>query len=555
MKKLCYILPSYSENSHEHFYTVLRLLQEIGKYVEIALVIEKASTIPRLDNVKTVIVQRYGFSKNKILRLMEMAFITARLQMKNFKKFYIRTSDTATVPVCLVTKLLGGEVYFWRSGQGKESIPGWSVNWKVIRNKLQIELMFKTALRLTNWFVTGPESMGTYFIKEWGVDSRKVLILYNDVDTSRFKRPHDTQDIAALKHHTGIPDNAKIVLMVHNMSPVRRTTMYLPKAIVDTIAQRQDVYFVLVGGGSEKPFVQEKVAQCGVNSYVSIVGSVPNREIDKYYAIADIFIMPSYVEGFPRVLIEAMASGLAFVATDSGGVMDIVTEAQKQFVVPRDDPEAFSNAIKSLLADDHLRQRLGMENQIHVQKYAVENVAMMYIDKIFPINICSIDKMPVRIISELVDIDAGCIAEKSTAYSHEHWSHANFTKELPQKKLYSQVATDDGKVVGFWIVSKTDQYTLHTHRVAVRKAYRRRGLAKKMFDAIVSKATKDGFKQMTLTLAIVNTEAMAFYKQMGFTPLQGGELDDFIIKKGHNATNRQNYIEQPSEHMVKTFVC
>lgn len=543
-KKLCYILPKYDENIDEHYFHILRLLEEIGRYIEVSLIIERSSGTPQVKNVTHIFPQRFGNS-NKLLRSLEIMYLALRLRLNGYNKFFIRTSQTAAIPISLATRCTGGEVYLWRSGQGKEMIPRWSLNKEVIKEKLFSEFTFKLALKLVDHFVTGPESMAEYFTREWTVNPEKIVILYNDVDTKRFSG--DTDGLAAyhLRNDLSISSHKKIILMVHKLSPIRKTLKYLPKVISDVTDRMDDVLFLLVGGGTERPELERQIVSRGLQNHVIMTGSLPNKDIQKYYACADVFIMPSYVEGFPRVIIEAMASELPFVSTDAGGVRDLVTDEQQRFVVPKEDVDLFSERLLELLKDDNLRSRLGRGNREHVKKYSVENVAQMYIDRIFPICVYPLRGYLKRFARQLVELDEYYAREMGNAYSHQGWDVEHFEKRLQGKEEYSRLAIDsDRKVAGFWIVSLSDEKSLHTHRIAVSTEYQGRGLAKRMFDEIAEKARRDGIGEMTISVAVSNTRGIMFYKKLGFKCLEGESLLSFMHKKSRPGKSLGDCIEE-----------
>lgn len=542
-EKICYILPKYDENMNEHYFHILRLLEEIGKYIDVSLIIEKSSGIPRITNVREIYPQRFGYS-SKLLRLIEMMYLTVKMRQKGYGKFFVRTSQTAAIPISLVTKILGGEVYLWRSGQGKEMLPKWSFNKGIIKDKLFNELAFKAAIKLVDRFVTGPESMAGYFEREWNVNPDKIIILYNDVDITRFDCLDDSLRRGRLKERLDLPLNKKIILMVHRLSHIRKTLNYLPKAIIDATNKFDDVFFLLVGDGTERAELERQILNSGVNDHVMMTGSLPNRIIHEYYSIADVFIMPSYCEGFPRVIIEAMASGIPFVATDAGGMLDLATDGQKRFVVPKNDVNAFSAGLLELIADADLRVRLGKENREHVKKYSVENVANMYIEKLFPVSILPLEGNSNKYIKKLVELDRYYIKEMGDAYSHQAWGYQHFSKELPGKKEYSRIAVNGKKdIAGFWIVSLTDEKSLHTHRVAVAKGYRGRRLAQRMFDEIATQARVNGISEMTVGVSASNEEAIKLYTNLGFHRLGNEFLSSFLEKKRRSATLYGDCIE------------
>ena len=140
---------------------------------------------------------------------------------------------------------------------------------------------------------------------------------------------------------------------------------------------------IVIGGGSEKEALEKEVKAKKLDDILSIMGEKPNALIQKYYQIAEIFINPTFTEGFPRVLIEAMASGLPIVTTDAGGIKDILGAKQREYMVDVRDRDGFAEKLRQLMADSGARDALKEENLHRVKRYSTENVAKMYIQKIF----------------------------------------------------------------------------------------------------------------------------------------------------------------------------
>ncbi len=115
MKKLIYILNHYASNQASHFYHILHLLEEIASNgVEIALVIEKADELPRLNHDRIQIIAQKEIHPLK--RMVELFGILKRLNARGFKKIFIRISQNAALPAIAVSRLYGSEVYYWQSG-------------------------------------------------------------------------------------------------------------------------------------------------------------------------------------------------------------------------------------------------------------------------------------------------------------------------------------------------------------------------------------------------------------------------------------------------------
>lgn len=385
-KKLIYILNHYSTNSASHFFHVLNLLEVMAnKNVEVVLVIEKCDDILQINNPNIIVIPQQ--QKIKWLRPFELAKIILNLHSQGYTHIFIRITWVAAVIAILVSFFTQQKTFYWLSGQG-----GFEAYQKMPFSFDKIKLFFTSRLpfffikRYVYRFVTGPESMKDYFVQEGKVAVEKITILYNDIDLNRFKVLSIAQK-EDLKLKLGVPSDKKIIFFAHRFSPVRKTMYYIPYVFEKFFAGMDNEYLiVMAGSGPEEKEVQEAVKESSFAKQIILLGNIPNAVIQEYYQIADVFINPTYAEGFPRVLIEAMASGLPVVTTDAGGIRDIVGKSQSEYMVPKEGREAFAQKLVQLAQSESIRKSLSTENLHTVQRFSTEAVADMYINAIFEIN-------------------------------------------------------------------------------------------------------------------------------------------------------------------------
>ena len=115
----------------------------------------------------------------------------------------------------------------------------------------------------------------------------------------------------------------------------------------------------LVGEGGERHALQKLANQLGVGDRVLMPGVVSREEMPDWYRACDVFVLSSLAEGGPYVVLEAMASGRAVVATRVGRVPEMIVNGETGLIVEPGSSEALSTAMTGLLSDDHLRHRLG----------------------------------------------------------------------------------------------------------------------------------------------------------------------------------------------------
>ena len=133
---------------------------------------------------------------------------------------------------------------------------------------------------------------------------------------------------------------------------------------------------VVVGKGPLLPKLVKRVDELKLQKHVEVKGPVPKDEVLPYYLSASVFVIPSYHEGLPTVLLEAMACGDAVVATDVRGNSDVVVSGKTGLLVPKKEPIALANAIICLLENPDIRERLAKNaRKLIEEKFTWEKVA------------------------------------------------------------------------------------------------------------------------------------------------------------------------------------
>ena len=163
----------------------------------------------------------------------------------------------------------------------------------------------------------------------------------------------------------GTPGHAPIRLLTVSRIDPRKGLRHLPPALADLVQRGHDVRLTIVGptvgtlGEEERDRVRASASELGIANRVSFAGP---RTLPQVLAIArehDLFVLPTLPgEGVPRVLTEAMASGLPIVVSDVAGVPTLVQHEVNGLLVPPADPPAIAAAVDRLIRDSELRRRL-----------------------------------------------------------------------------------------------------------------------------------------------------------------------------------------------------
>jgi len=202
----------------------------------------------------------------------------------------------------------------------------------------------KQALKSADRIIAVSDATRRYVLS-LGADAGKTSVLRNGVDIDRFKPSSAAR--ASVRRKLGIPDDAVVVLTVRRLVYKNGIDTLIESARI-AVEQNPNLVFLAVGTGPDRDAVQTKIQQLGISDRFRLAGFVSDADLPAYYNAADLFVLPSKSgEGLPLVALEAMSTGLPVVATNVGGIREIMTEGYGK-LVPADAPEDMAKAILTL---------------------------------------------------------------------------------------------------------------------------------------------------------------------------------------------------------------
>ncbi|MCI0370923.1 MAG: glycosyltransferase [candidate division NC10 bacterium] len=210
-------------------------------------------------------------------------------------------------------------------------------------------LLDRLLARLARAVIVNSKAVGRRL--DWAPPS-KVRCIYNGVDFGRFspRRPPPT-----LRASLGLPEDAPVVGSVGRFVPYKGYAHLLEAARLVEAAV-PGVHWVLVGDGELRGELEEQRRRLGLEGQIHFPGW--REDVPDLLALCNLFVLPSLGEHFGRVLIEAMAMARAVVATDAGGVPEIVLHDETGLLVPPAQPKALAEAVLALLEDPGRAARL-----------------------------------------------------------------------------------------------------------------------------------------------------------------------------------------------------
>jgi glycosyltransferase involved in cell wall biosynthesis len=178
-----------------------------------------------------------------------------------------------------------------------------------------------------------------------GVARDRIDVVPNGIDRSAF-RPRDR---AEARQALGLPANGSMVLYVGHVTE-EKGAFDLVRAFISAGPRLENARLVVVGDGTGLAACRELAREHG--QLISFVGAQPHAKIASWLAACDVLALPSWNEGMPNVVLEALASGRRVVATRVGGIPEVVTDQLGILVPPRDVP-ALSRALETALGTSY----------------------------------------------------------------------------------------------------------------------------------------------------------------------------------------------------------
>jgi glycosyltransferase involved in cell wall biosynthesis len=145
----------------------------------------------------------------------------------------------------------------------------------------------------------------------------------------------------------------------------------------------EDIELLIVGDGTEKHKLYQLSQLLGIDNRVHMLGEVSEEMKFQYLYVSDLYVLSSLHEGFGIVLQEAMQVGLPIVSTNHGGQVDLIEQNVNGLLVNTCDAESLSNAIKKVLSDNDLAQRMSINNKNALTKYNIKNIIKQYLDLLY----------------------------------------------------------------------------------------------------------------------------------------------------------------------------
>jgi glycosyltransferase involved in cell wall biosynthesis len=243
----------------------------------------------------------------------------------------------------------------------------WSYSGEPLRRMIDRHVIGRYATR----FVTVSESNRRRMIELEGIPADKVLVLPTAYIPHRVTQPTD------IRAELGLPADTRVIGVAARLR-VEKAHEVMITAVAEIVTRFPDAHLVIAGDGPRRQALEAQVASMGLTGNVHFLGE--RRDVTRILETVDVGALSSDWEGMPLFVLECMATGTPVVATNVGGLPEVVQHGRTGLLVPPRDPAALATAICELLADSGRGQALAAAAGQGVAGFTIDAVALRFAD-------------------------------------------------------------------------------------------------------------------------------------------------------------------------------
>ncbi len=168
------------------------------------------------------------------------------------------------------------------------------------------------------------------------------------------------------RYSNAVRPPGKMLMFVGRLAAVKGVAVLL-RAIAELTPRHPDLHLTLIGEGTEQESLEELAQELGITEQITFAGPKTQSEVAEALAASDVFVLPSFAEGVPVVLMEAMASRQPVITTRIAGIPELVEDGVNGRLVPPGNISALAEAIEELLSAPDIRTKMGQSGRSKVE--------------------------------------------------------------------------------------------------------------------------------------------------------------------------------------------
>ncbi len=202
------------------------------------------------------------------------------------------------------------------------------------------------------------------------------------MDIGEFTPGSDPLVRQRVRAELNIPENAPVVGIVARLDKLKGQEDLL--AITPALlAAHPDLRMVLVGDGWYRVALEQQVEQLQLRGRVIFTGLVKPERVPEMFSVMDVHVLPSYQEGQPRTLVQALLCGCAIVGYDAGGIKDVCQHEKTGLLVPLGDRQTLTQAVNRLLSDELYRKQLAQQGQAFARTHYDHRTMIRKLEEVY----------------------------------------------------------------------------------------------------------------------------------------------------------------------------
>lgn len=218
--------------------------------------------------------------------------------------------------------------------------------------KLMFRYGERALSRATSRIITVSSALKDDLVRNYKIPEGKIIPIYNGIDVDRYMKIQNKKEI---KLRYGLNPDAPVIGTIARMAP-QKGLEYLVKA-VPLICENRDARIIIAGDGPDMSRLKELSVSLKISDRIVFTGYIDN--IPEFLSCLDIFVVPSIAEGLSITTIEAMTAGLPVVASNTGGLPELVKHGETGLLVEPRNPKSIADAVEKLLIDPCKREMMG----------------------------------------------------------------------------------------------------------------------------------------------------------------------------------------------------
>ena len=236
-------------------------------------------------------------------------------------------------------------------------------------SSLRYQLMWKSLRYFANKVIAVSESTRQHNIRAGGLPADKIITMYNGINLLPFS-PERFPDSDALKASLDIPEKSRILVSVAVLREAKGI-QYMLKAMPVILKKIPDAYYLIIGDGDYAKELHALAVSLDIEKYVRFAGFQIN--IAPLLALGEIFVHPTLDDALPTVLIEAMAAEKPIVASNVGGVPEIVQDEINGILIPPADSVRLTETCLNLLVNPSKSRKMAKAGrEIAEKKFSIK---------------------------------------------------------------------------------------------------------------------------------------------------------------------------------------